>query len=504
MISRSAPLQLRSVRRGQISGPIVILVLAALLLVLGGASTLGRRRSLDPTGAVATAVKPAWIARSVPGSGIPSFKLDLATTQAAILAKATLMESIGELPQGERQGYDTLLGPSVPTLSVEAACDPFHVPFVNIRECEAVLAAQERWLSVEPLAPKFEQRTIKFRVRMPNGVRAQDSSLPAEVEAILKVPQMMFPTEPFSEAAAYTVERVLGVNRIPPTVLLPVDLEKLSEVVRRLGAGVPMVNEFNDRQMTWDQWVLADVRKWLLGSKNENFMMNSTHVWCSLQLVIADVVPLLDSTLKLPYSKAKPGWHRWFNPRWDGFRQLHRKNNRTRAALLAVAELAMMDFLLLNNDRSPNKNNFIVRGCIGFDPETRCDTGKSPSARADRVLSATFVHLDQGMALNGFPHPHNPIAKPKNNTFCWFYRPLLERVRRYVGGRDKDAVNAALLQAMPRGVVLALGRRKVEQVGPQMLQLLAKADACRSTYRNASLGETVRDVWPDALTELRV
>jgi hypothetical protein len=392
--------------------------------------------------------------------------------------------------------YDALLaGPkgrapatAAPLPDDHLRCDPFAVPFVHVTGCEALLRNMSNWLTIEPMAPKYEQRTIKFRVTVRNtlpttrrvasgGLTTPLGRLPARVQAILKVPQMLFPTEPFSEVAAYSVERVLGVNRIPPTVLVAVPLATLMAVVDSKGGKVGMVSEHNDRKLSWAQWVHKET------------------VWCSVQLVIAEVTPLLSSKLKLPYSKAKPGWHRWFNPRWEGFAKLRSKGPAVRGALLAVSELAMVDFLLLNNDRSPNKNNFVVHGCVEGDcsPWSDKDNAKRGSDRVDTraslQLGATFVHLDQGMALNGFPHPHNPIAKPANNTFCWFYRPLYERVRALVElhHSDEGKLGAVMAAAVPRPVIDALGRRHVEQLGRQLTRLVAKVAKCIEDYKDEAL-----------------
>ena len=60
---------------------------------------------------------------------------------------------------------------------------------------------------VKAMASLFDERTVKFKVRM----KAKG------LWAILKVPQRMFSQEPYSEYVAWVMDRILHYNRIPPT-----------------------------------------------------------------------------------------------------------------------------------------------------------------------------------------------------------------------------------------------------------------------------------------------
>jgi hypothetical protein len=89
------------------------------------------------------------------------------------------------------------------------------------------------------------------------------------------------------------------------------------------------------------------------------------------------------------------------------------------------------------------------------------------------------------------------VAKPRNNTFCWFYRPLLERVRAVLAeqGGAAEGVERWLLAAMPEAVTAAVGTKRVALVARQFPRLVEKADACVVEYHGD------RDlVIPDATT----
>eukprot|EP00658_Telonema_sp_P-2_P061037 TRINITY_DN49797_c0_g1_i2.p1 TRINITY_DN49797_c0_g1~~TRINITY_DN49797_c0_g1_i2.p1 ORF type:complete len:236 (-),score=31.22 TRINITY_DN49797_c0_g1_i2:246-953(-) len=148
---------------------------------------------------------------------------------------------------------------------------------------------------------------------------------------------------------------------------------------------------------------------------NKRSVGNGTHNWASIQLRLLEVRPSLDTMLQLPYSKKNPGWHRWLSP---DFKDI----GLTEPAVLALSQLAMFDFITANDDRSPNKNSFVVGGCKACAGHLRRPSGLHP----------TFVHLDQGMSLfeNVPLLSHNPIGKtPKKVKFCIFYKPLIRTIR---------------------------------------------------------------------------
>lgn len=424
-----------------------------------------------------------------------------------------------------------------------AVCDvlPRRMPLdlAATLKCAAAIADVPRlWKDIRVLPPKFEQRTIKFEatLRIPRSRTKSsakhrdggdaDASFPSEgavdeVEVIIKVPQASFPLEPFAEAIAFAMDTaVLQIGRIPPTALVALPLEHLRAVVEHDSPHVQMVEEFHpDPAYTFAKWATADFFDFVRGGDRSSHMMkNRTHVWASAQLRLKNVVPILDSPLKVPYSKAKPGWHRWFNPSWPE-RNVTLTSPHHPAVLYALSQLSMFDFIMLNSDRSPNKNNFVLLGCglqsMFFDGKKKkkrrhnenksdpkhavvgADVCDETTERGQHHLSMAFVHLDQGMALYGFPQAHNPIAKKKNNTFCLFFEPLYRRVKCLVEWfqtqHDPDALLAWGLEHLPDAAVKAVGQDRVYKMLEQLPALLKRVDSCdypetKVMMRDESLG----------------
>ncbi|RNF01312.1 uncharacterized protein Tco025E_08607 [Trypanosoma conorhini] len=197
-----------------------------------------------------------------------------------------------------------------------------------------------------------------------------------------------------------------------------------------------------------------------------------------------------------------PGWHRWFNPLYNG-------TVVTYAPLVALSEQAMFDYILGNNDRFPNKNSFAVIGgcqCGGQDDvNLGCSGGgNNKGARA----FPTILHLDHGMA---FKEPaaalvNNPLAKlGERQTLCMFYKPLLWRLwsiekqltQRHTGdvtGADwspcvekgevdrKELWVNFLMAHVSRVIRRVVGHAAFQASGRRMLRLLQRANACLAVY----------------------
>lgn len=314
-------------------------------------------------------------------------------------------------------------------------------------------------LTIEPMKQQFEQRTIKFKATLrlrAGGSTGGSSTGPATAAAaaggsedravptawIIKVPQVLFPIEPFAEVAAHHLDRKLGIHRIPPTSLVALPIAWIRAVsLARSERKMPMVNEFlvASSVKSYDEWIDKDFVAFLRHDVDGRYVAdpqphgaNATLAWCSVQLFMREVQPILYSTLRVPYSKTNPGWHRWFDVNFAEYPVAV-------GPLLALSELSVFDFIIRNNDRSPNKNNFIVGACKKCWP--RRPSGHVP----------TLVHLDHGMSFYG-PNSHtvhNPLSKPKDKLkFCIFYRPMITRFQ---------AMSRELLAAQARNRSTASG-----------------------------------------------
>lgn len=441
-------------------------------------------------------------------------------------------------------GHAGDLSPFSPML----VCDDVHVPFVPSHDarCEEFLAAVSSaaslsqdlpvvvnvsvpsWnapnrlmhhfrvnVSFEPVVPKFEQRTIKFRflivvlsewlehiavnstshlvappppLALPPRREYVDDSY--AIRCMVKVPQVLFPLEPFAEVAAYQLDRKLRIHRVPPTtfVALSIDWIKLQSI-KRAEQDVKMVPEFLEasRVTNYDEWIdkdfVAFVRNVKVSTKHDDddarrhsrFTLNTTHVWCSLQLFLREVQPLLYTPLRVPYSKQHPGWHRWFDVEFNEYPV-------SPGPLLALSQMVIFDCIIMNNDRSPNKNNFAVGGC------KKC-TDRRPSG-----LPPTVVHLDHGMSFYGKDAliPHNPIGKtPKKVRFCIFYAPLMRfllRLDASFGGNNKESSwRAFMYDGIHPVAANVIGHDKIRDTGSMVVKVLNRLRYCIQQYNETAV-----------------
>ena len=380
--------------------------------------------------------------------------------------------------------------------------------------------AQAAAVTVEPMQQKFEQRTIKFKVSIhidhPKGATANKKpdgnddagrgvASPLSTSWILKVPQVLFPIEPFAEVAAYHIDRKVKINRIPPTQLVALPIAWIRQVsLSRTERKMPMVQEFlvASDVKSFDEWIDKDFVHFLQSESSGKYVANKTHAWCSVQLFMREVQPILYSTLRVPYSKSNPGWHRWFDVAFSEYPV-------PVGSLLALSELAVFDFIIRNNDRSPNKNNFIVGACKKCWP--RRPSGTVP----------TLIHLDHGMSFYGpSTHTvHNPLSKSKEKLkFCIFYKPMVTTLRAMsaqllrhnlttssssvdmdetlrsafadvkgsAAQKLSDVWQQHLSLGMPRPAVRAIGESKLE-CGSQVVKVLARVETCIRLFNESAV-----------------
>lgn len=437
----------------------------------------------------------------------------LVVTAATSLRERQPVTSLPRTTEAALKTYDDIIRSEISreqyTQSGEPAdlsrlpCDPVTVPFPteSTSKCQKYLACVMRaavqelprgvtsrlnlsiawpedraWeevvFTLEPMEQRSEQRTIKFKLTVASRT---EPSLPS-VEAILKVPQALFPVEPFSEAGAFHLDRQLGINRIPPTVFLEVPVAWVVTMSKkRSQQKMKMVPEFlvASHVRSYDEWIEHDFVGFVSKERTHRFVVNSTWCYASVQLYLWEVLPTLNTPFHVPYSKRNPGWHRWFNPEYNGTRA-------SLGPLLALSELSVFDFITGNDDRSPNKNNFVVGTC------NKC------SPRRPSGLAPTFVHLDQGMTFYSEGQLiHNPLAKPAPKvSFCIFYAPLVRSLRQLVerakathGSADVEAsVQRVLTESLDPRVATVLGHPLLA-CGRKVLKVLARVDTCLAKFR---------------------
>ena len=351
---------------------------------------------------------------------------------------------------------------------VEATgCDLLSVPFnpASDDKCIAYMLNRDNWKELRPLPMEFDQRTVKFEIvfkPVGNGITTQ-------LATMIKVPQRMFPYESFSEVAAFHADRIFKINRVPPTTILWLPLSQIQVALDTYGHQMTAVEEFlkESQVSTYREWVEKDFinytakMKWQQVDETTNLLS----VPISMQLRIADVGHMLDTALSIPYKSHNTSWHRFFDligqrdPLPEGeepivladgeeaisghvaqrYEQLLRRRpifmkERFVGSIVHISELATFDMVIGNDDRSPNKNNFVVGGC----------RDKYGGGCADvPVLNAlkhpgppTYVHLDQGMAFYNTPKRsalfssiRDVAEEDKPPTFCMFRTPQINRMR---------------------------------------------------------------------------
>ena len=415
-------------------------------------------------------------------------------------------------------------GPSVddvePTrrLFIEATgCDPFRVPFEvsTDAKCIAFLTDLQHWKELAPMNQLYDERTIKFQVVF------RTPGLPAgyKLKSILKVPQKLFPTEPFGELAAFHADRVMQLNRIPPTGWVCIPTKMIRDAVKKHADRMDTVPEFLEESgaKNFADWVERDLFQF---AADRNLVTadgsDGACIGASIQLHVADANHLLDSVLAIPYIPHNASWHDFFNlhlPKsanalWSMHSKKHRddddddeaqseapdqdvghdgRNTNTPVtfmgepfapSLLHISEVLTFDYVIGNNDRSPNKNNFVVGGCA----RSRC---KRPGSAMRHPQHPTYVHLDQGMAFNHAPS-NNPITKcykkgaEVRTTFCIFRAPLLNRLAALLGdSQTPTAFEQQMQERVPKNVLHQLGGRALlRECAGRIKKVLALADAC--------------------------
>ncbi|EKF27660.1 hypothetical protein MOQ_008612 [Trypanosoma cruzi marinkellei] len=366
-------------------------------------------------------------------------------------------------------------------------------------------------VQLDVLVPFIDQRTIKFRSKLCFCLEVK--RLPdclARMAFIVKVPQWQFNTDPFAEVAAFEVDRKLRMRRVPPTFLFPIPLAILQMAVKqRSQRYINMPNLFvrGPETNTYEKWVQNDVFLFLKKHAERGGEVYTRRggldAWCSFQIKIPNVTPLLNSPLRVPYGKKKkPGWHQWFNP-------LCKEVDVPYATLAALSEQVMFDYILGNDDRSPNKNSFVANGCY----QRGClrDNVICSESNSNSNVNGfpTIVHFDHGMAFRkGHASlENNPLAKPKGRlTFCMFYKPLLWRlwsIEKQLMKRHAKAISGLdwspcaekvgvvntkklwtnfLMANISRIVSRAVGKKAFEASGERIVRLLQRANECLATY----------------------
>uniref|UniRef100_A0A7S1J5Y2 Uncharacterized protein n=1 Tax=Eutreptiella gymnastica TaxID=73025 RepID=A0A7S1J5Y2_9EUGL len=283
-------------------------------------------------------------------------------------------------------------------------CDPTNTNYTAQSDtmCMQYLSNIHNIKAIRPMFSILSvARTIKLRVTYHHN----------NIQSIMKVSQKKFLQEPQAEHAAWWTDRILGINRIPPTawVSMPIDW------IRAAGS---LMSEFYCQWLENFVFQYAPVKPWLK-KRDGLWWMN-----VSLQLWMNDVHMAQDTALVVP-----TWWETFFDP--AAKHKSWPKKQIFNHSLVETSQLMVFDYIVVNTDRHLTRNNYATGGCRGMKrchpPEHKEDEHRGPP---------TLIFLDQGSSFyTGKGNEKNPLidtvdkeGNPKNTTFCRFTRKLYERM----------------------------------------------------------------------------
>eukprot|EP01062_Namystynia_karyoxenos_P035633 TRINITY_DN26061_c0_g1_i1.p1 TRINITY_DN26061_c0_g1~~TRINITY_DN26061_c0_g1_i1.p1 ORF type:complete len:540 (+),score=146.17 TRINITY_DN26061_c0_g1_i1:74-1693(+) len=336
-----------------------------------------------------------------------------------------------------------------------APCDPYNFRFGDEADaaCVAWMADLRNWHRLRPLdSVLMDARTLKFRVTFRGAPR---------LRGVIKLPQLRFKYEPYSELLGYSTDRLLGIGRVPPTAWTDVPVSWL-----RASAAVAMPAFY----VQWlEMYTLnATGLRHLVHGASES---SAGFISVSVQLWMHGVRRLRATPMQPPHVHSfmlDPGSRAKWPPR--GFGPL------TRWALAELSDMYVFDHIIGNNDRTVKKNSFAVGECSGRanrsqQGEWDCSDASADDAESDpdpHRMRPRFVFIDQGSSFY-HTYPGRSSHFKANSTVCRFRRRTIERVRAFGGNNRTRPLERAILNRLPKRFLYPKGMSRRFQIqGAQM------------------------------------
>ena len=183
----------------------------------------------------------------------------------------------------------------------------------------------------------------------------------------------------------------------------------------------------------------------------------------SAQLWMADIHRLDVSVYAVPFGR----WVSWFTP---GAPQPPLPERR--AAMPFLADQTVFDYVIGNDDRNTNKNNYVAGGCKW----TCLRAGPEPQ----HLGPPTFVHLDHGKAFYKTGDPDFVALSAKNNTFCKYGNRTYQALRGYDGAWG--AFERDLRARVRPGIYSYIPARHYRAAHARLEKWLKHVRACEAAY----------------------
>lgn len=249
------------------------------------------------------------------------------------------------------------------------------------------------------------------------------------LKAIVKIPQRNFPHEAHSEVAAYEVDRLLSINRVPPTVFVYIAKSAMEAAFDNASQHETASMHFNSSLQTFASkmffsYVAEEASA--LSRRNGDVI----EIGVSVQLWMNDVHRLADTVFSP--ATAEGGIEKYFasseKKLWRG---KSGGDNTTTDIVSEMASLVAFDFVVGNDDRTPAKNAYAIGGC------RRYCTGSTPYRHngPPKVLL-----IDQGRSLYFSGNPEdNPLSGKHSSSMCLFPQRLCKNFLEFSHNRSSIA-----------------------------------------------------------------
>eukprot|EP00668_Euglena_longa_P033048 GGOE01042552.1.p1 GENE.GGOE01042552.1~~GGOE01042552.1.p1 ORF type:complete len:443 (+),score=127.19 GGOE01042552.1:74-1402(+) len=315
--------------------------------------------------------------------------------------------------------------------------------------CLAFLTNPHNIASIAPMASIMAlARTIKFKVKYKLG----------NIRAIAKVPQNNFPFEPYSEYLGFRIDRLLGMNKVPPTAWVQIPVAALKDSLSII------------TDTSFHEWVNRDVFDFPEVKHQLKDVNGVPHMAVSMQLWMSDVHPLQDSSWAIDKH-----WQPYFYPTTP---------LRTHEVLPHLSDLAVLDFVLSNPDRRLDKNTYVAGGC-----RRNCERRRG---ELPHVGAISLVPIDQGSSFyTNVPPENNPLS-PHGNDFCRFRRTTVQHLKAMrSSGKGQNPLHNTLTNHLPKIIIHVVRPQRIQWAQERLDILVQHIEDCERRF-----GAEPVNVWP--------